>query len=153
MASPDRSIPTVFYNMCMVCDGDNVLVENRVDPKLHGYVFPGGHVENGESFSASVVREIFEETGLKIENPSLCGLVHWLGPDRKWVGYLYRADKFSGNLCSSDEGEVFWMPLDEFIKSPKLAPDMSSFLEIFLKDEYSELFYEEFDNNADFHLL
>ena len=62
-------------NMCMVEDGKgNVLVQNRLDPNWSGIVYPGGHVEAGESITASVIREIREETGLTIENPTLCGV-------------------------------------------------------------------------------
>ena len=62
-------------NMCMVEDGKgNVLVQNRLDPNWSGIVYPGGHVEAGESIAASVIREIREETGLTIENPTLCGV-------------------------------------------------------------------------------
>ncbi|EKA00984.1 MutT/nudix family protein, partial [Streptococcus sp. GMD6S] len=39
-----------------------------------GYAFPGGHVENGEAFAESVIREIYEETGLTIQNPQLVGI-------------------------------------------------------------------------------
>ena len=30
------------------------------------WVLPGGHIELGETFEQSVIREIFEETGIKI---------------------------------------------------------------------------------------
>lgn len=38
-----------------------------------GLTFPGGHIEKGESFVDSVIREVYEETGLTIENPRICG--------------------------------------------------------------------------------
>ena len=54
-------------NMCMVEDGKgNVLVQNRLNPNWPGIVYPGGHVEAGESITASVVREVREETGLTV---------------------------------------------------------------------------------------
>ena len=63
-------------NMCMVEDGKgNVLVQNRLDPNWPGIVYPGGHVEAGESITASVIREIREETGLTIENPTIHRIV------------------------------------------------------------------------------
>ena len=67
--------PAIFTNMCMICDGHgNILVQDRRNPDWPGITFPGGHVEPGESFAASVIREVFEETGLTIENPVLCGV-------------------------------------------------------------------------------
>lgn len=36
--------------------------------------FLGGHVEKGESFTDAVIREVFEETGLNISCPVLCGI-------------------------------------------------------------------------------
>lgn len=64
-----REEKTILTNMCMVYDDNgNVLVQDRVDPNWPGITFPGGHVEHGESFVASVIREVKEETGLDITN-------------------------------------------------------------------------------------
>ncbi|MDD4369118.1 MAG: NUDIX domain-containing protein, partial [Oscillospiraceae bacterium] len=51
-------------NMCMVSQGDKVLVQDRLDPHWRGITFPGGHVETGESLAEAVIREVKEETGL-----------------------------------------------------------------------------------------
>ena len=60
-----RSEPAVFTNMCMISDGNgNILVQDRRNPDWPGITFPGGHVEPGEAFTASVIREVLEETGL-----------------------------------------------------------------------------------------
>ncbi len=32
-------------------------------------LFPGGHVEQNEIFQKSIIREVWEETGLTIESP------------------------------------------------------------------------------------
>ena len=72
-----------------------------------GYAFPGGHVENGESFAESVIREIYEETGLTIQNPQLVGIKNWpLDTGGRYIVICYKATEFSGTLRSSDEGEV-----------------------------------------------
>lgn len=129
----------VFTNMCMIADGCRVLVQNRVDKNWGGYVFPGGHVEKGETFCQSVIREVFEETGLTISKPVLCGIKHWQGKgDVRNVVLLYKTTEFSGSLKSSDEGEVFWMDLSELQSSDKLADSFDTMLKVFLDDNLSE---------------
>ena len=69
-----RAEQVILTNLCMVYDGaGNILVQDRKDPSWPGICFPGGHVEPGESFVESVIREVWEETGLTVENPRLCG--------------------------------------------------------------------------------
>ena len=101
-----RSEPAIFTNMCMISDGaGNILVQDRKDPDWPGITFPGGHVESGEAFTASVIREVLEETGLTLENPVLCGVKQFqTRRDERYVVFFYKADQFSGELRSSDEG-------------------------------------------------
>ena len=95
-------------NMCLICDGNKVLVQEKAG--TNGLVFPGGHVEEGESLLESVVREMKEETGLTIENPKVCGFKDWIQEDgTRYIVLLYKTHKFTGELKSSDEGRVFWI--------------------------------------------
>ena len=132
-------------NMCMVCDGKgNVLVQNKKgDRTWHGWNFPGGHVEQGEFVTPSVVREIREETGLTVENPKLCGIKEFQKEQvgKRFIVFLYVASRFSGELRSSDEGDVFWYPLSELKRSKELADGFSEMLPVFTSDEISEVFY------------
>lgn len=141
-----RTETVILANMCMICDGSRVVVENRTDPNWPGFAFPGGHVEKGESFTDAVIREVFEETGLKISSPVLCGIKDWVNDDgSRYIVLLYKANKFEGALTSSDEGEVSWAELSELGKMP-LASGMDKMLKVFLNDEISEqYFYKEND--------
>ncbi len=140
----DRSEKVIITNICMIYNGGRVLVENRINPDWPGITFPGGHVEKGESFTDAVIREVYEETGLKISFPRLCGIKDWTEDDGSmYMVLFYKTDKFSGELVSSDEGEVFWTELSE-LKSLDLAEGMDKQLEIFLNDDLSEdFFYKE----------
>ena len=125
-----RSEIVTITNMCMIYDGNRVLVQDRRDPDWPGVTFPGGHVEAGESFTDAVVREVLEETGLKISNPRLCGIKDWTNDDgSRYMVLLYKTDRFEGELKSSSEGEVFWMDLEDF-KKADLARDMSDMLRV-----------------------
>ena len=137
-----RSESAIFTNMCMISDGNgNVLVQDRRNPDWPGVTFPGGHVEPGEAFTHSVIREVFEETGLTIENPQLCGVKQFqTRRNERYVVFLYRADRFSGSLRSSHEGEVFWIPREKLPEYP-LAPDFMDMVRIFETDNLSEFFY------------
>ncbi len=131
-------------NMCMVYDGTHVLVQDRISPDWTGITFPGGHIEKGESFTDAVVREVFEETGLKITFPRLCGIKDWINDDgSRYMVLFYKTDKYEGSLVSSEEGEVYWIEIDK-LKKISLAEGMDKMLEVFLNDHISEhFFYKE----------
>lgn len=63
----NRTQEVELTNMCFIYDENRILVEEKKGTKYtNGLVFPGGHIEQGESFRDSVIREIKEETGLFI---------------------------------------------------------------------------------------
>lgn len=104
-----------FTNMCVVFDSKgNVLALDKVKGNYTGTTFPGGHVEKEETFYDSIIREIWEETGLTIEEPQMCGVYHWHADGIHNVIFVYRADHYTGSLKSSDEGKVYWIPIETF---------------------------------------
>lgn len=148
-----RQIPVTLTNMCMVRNGDYVLVQDRTDPHWPGVTFPGGHIESGESFTASVIREVYEETGLTIENPRLCGVKEWENSDgSRYIVLLYKADRFSGKVRSSPEGQICWAALS-LLPSLRLSPDFEKLLEVFLRDDLSEFYFEQTPEGWQDHLL
>ena len=148
-----RQVPIELTTMCMVYSRDKVLVQDRADPDWPGISFPGGHVESGESFCAAAIREVFEETGLTIENLRLCGVKEWENEDgSRYIVLLYKTNKFSGQLKSSPEGEVFWVSFDD-LPALKLGLDFQKHLELFLNDSLSEAFYESTADGWKLHLL
>ena len=142
-----RAETVTLMNMCMVYDGTRILVQNRVSPDWPGITFPGGHVEGGEAFTDAVIREVFEETGLKISEPQLCGVKDWCDDEKtRSIVLLYKTDKFEGTLTPSDEGEVFWVELSEF-NNLKLSRGMDRLINVFLKDDVSEEFFFKENGN------
>lgn len=136
-----KSEQAIFTNMCMITDGGKVLVQDRKKPDWPGVCFPGGHVEPGESFVASVIREVFEETGLTVEDPALCGTKQFQTEDgARYVVLFFRASKFSGELKASDEGEVFWVERKDLPQYP-LSIDMMAMVQVMESDNLSEFYY------------
>ena len=136
-------------NMCLVYNENEVLVQEKAGTRYEGgLVFPGGHVEEGESLRDSIIREIREETGLTISNPQPCGYKDWIQEDgTRYIVLLYKTDKYSGELKASDEGRIFWLDRKD-IPNANLIWNMRELLEIFESDRYSEFF---FDVRKDLH--
>lgn len=138
----------ILTNMCMIVGGERILVQDRKDPAWPGITFPGGHVEPGESFVESVIREVREETGLTVSNLRLCGMKQWThkNGEYRYIVLFYKTDTFTGELISSDEGEVFWIRPDE-LASYTLADGFAEMYEVFRRDDLSEN-YHWFEDGA-----
>ena len=144
-----RKTKVELTNMCLVYDEKKVLVQEKTGTKYEGgLVFPGGHVEEGESLRDSVIREIREETGLVIKNPQPCGFKDWILEDgTRYIVLLYKTDQFEGELKNSREGKVFWLDRND-ISSANLIWNMRELLEIFETDQYSEFFFQAGKENV-----
>ena len=149
-----RAEQVILTNLCMVYDdAGNILVQDRKDPSWPGICFPGGHIEPGESFVESVIREVYEETGLTIENPVLCGTKQFPTKNgERYVVFFYKTNRFSGELKSSDEGEVFWIDRNE-LQNRTLVTDFMDMLRVFDSPDLNEFYYYKEDNSWGLKLL
>lgn len=137
-----RQEACILTNMCMIYDGDRILVQDRLDPDWPGITFPGGHVEPRESFVESVIREVKEETGLDISNVQLCGIKQWTQADGsfRYIVFFFKTDTYSGELKPSREGKVFWIHKKE-LSNYVLADGFAEIFEVFDNDALTENYY------------
>lgn len=140
-----RSEKATFTNMCMVYDGNRVLVQEPSNQSFPGIRFPGGHINLEESFVESTIREVFEETGLTISHLELCGVKQFqTQEDGRYVVFLYKTDSFTGELKQSKEGRVFWVDYNE-IENLKCCAHFHEMLQVF-QGEYTEFQYVASDD-------
>ena len=143
-----RATSTILTNLCLIedCLTNKVVLQYRSPErykKWSGYAFPGGHIEEGESLVESVIREVYEETGLTIADPKLVAVKDWsLDEGGRYIVFCYKATKFSGQLRSSEEGEVSWVEKDQ-LDQLDLSYDMLPLLEVMEYPDLSEFFYRK----------
>lgn len=142
----EKAIVTVLG---MVYDENKILLQNRIKKDWCGFTFPGGHVEKEESFVQAIIREIYEETGLTIREPKLCGVKQFqTDEDERYIVLLFKTDKFEGTLTSSEEGEMKWIHRDS-LNDYILVEDFMELLKVFDSDDYSEFMYERNRSSED----
>lgn len=71
----------------------------------------GGKLEPGETPEACVVREVWEESGLRLIDPRLRGVITFpqFSKGEDWYCFLFTATRFAGQLIDSTEGELAWI--------------------------------------------
>lgn len=131
--------------LCLIHKDNQFLLQDRAKEDWSGFTFPGGHVEKGESIVDAVVREMKEETGLTIRNPKLCGVKQFPIEDGRYIVFLFCADKFSGEVISSEEGEMHWVKKED-LTSVNLVEDFNDLLKIIFDDSLTEFQYIIEDN-------
>ncbi|WP_161978923.1 8-oxo-dGTP diphosphatase [Streptococcus sp. S784/96/1] len=146
-----RSEEVILTNMCMIENERGEVVMQIRNPDRYiwdGAAYPGGHIEKGESLHESVVREVYEETGLTIKNPRLIGVKHFhtRGEGIRYLVFLYKATEFEGDIRSSEEGEIKWVPKTDF-KTIDLADSMDDIIQFYEEENTSELFYLRDEND------
>ena len=104
----------------VVLDGERVLLARRGRPPGQGkWSIPGGLVHLGERIEDALVREIEEESGLRVRLLGLCGVIDRVVREKDTLRYHYGiidyvAESVGGRLqAGSDAAEVRWVNVDD----------------------------------------
>lgn len=126
-------------SLCYIFRNDEVLLLHRTakenDPNRDKWIGFGGGFEENESPDECMLREVREETGLKLTSWQYRGIVTFVSDC--WEGeymHLFTADGFEGELTDCDEGEIHWVRKEDFASLPQWEGD-KLFLELLEKDE------------------
>ena len=95
-------------------------VKKTVDENKDKWIGIGGKFEEGESPEDCLLREVREETGLRLLRWRYRGIVTFVSDE--WgteYMHLFTSDAFEGSLRTDcDEGELEWIDRDRLLKLP-----------------------------------
>jgi len=97
--------PKLTVDGAILKDKKILLIKRKNEPFKGKWALPGGYVEYGEKVEDTIVREVYEETGLKTKIRDLIGI--YSDPKRDPRGHTitvaYLLDIKSGELKSGDD--------------------------------------------------
>jgi ADP-ribose pyrophosphatase YjhB (NUDIX family) len=99
----------------IVDKGRLLMVRRAREPWRGWWDIPGGFLDNGESPSSAVVREVLEETGLEVRPTRLFGLYidKYLEPGEYTLNIYYECAILSGTARPHDDADAIeWFPVD-----------------------------------------
>lgn len=88
---------------------------------------PAGHLENGESLQAAVIRETLEETGWQFQPEAITGIYRWVHPK---LDRTYLRVSFTGRVTQHDPARELdegilraqWLSREELLERQLRSP-------------------------------
>ena len=114
------------YTLCFLTHDQHVLMLLRLNPPNQGlWNGVGGHIEPGESPYDSCLREVAEETGIKLHSARFDGLLTWQGFEIPAGGlFLFSAQSPTREHILCSEGLLDWKPIDWTCRAPEVVGNL-----------------------------
>ena len=93
--------PKVATGVVFSHEGGILLVQRAIHPSYGKWVFPGGYVDRGETPETAALREVREESGLRVRLTRLLGVYAF--PGNPVILVAYTGDVMGGSLTMDDE--------------------------------------------------
>jgi len=113
--------------LCYIIKNGKTLLLNRKKGIGAGKTnAPGGKLRKNETLEKGAIREVLEETGLKVANLKYHGILNFffgqrLKPD--WVVHVFSTKSFDGEIEESDAGKLEWCNADKIPYDKMWADD------------------------------
>ncbi len=134
----------------LIKDEKVVVTKYKERNKKFGYYdIPGGKIEEGETSEQTAIREMKEETGLKVEKLKYKGNMIIEYPNRIFDFDVYITDEGEGKTQEFEENTSEWMEINELLQKEKILSNIMILDRFFIKglidDKYNFKMYIQVD--------
>lgn len=124
---------------CLVIENEKIVITKYLKGMKEGYYdIPGGKIEEWETAEEAAIREMKEETGIKVSNLIKKGSFEVEYPDRIFYFEIFIAKNYQGILQDFEENTAEWIEICELLNKEKILSNI-----LLLKKPYNEFLYNE----------
>ncbi|APA91941.1 NUDIX hydrolase [Myroides sp. ZB35] len=137
--------------LCVLRNGNNFMLLKRLkEPNKDTYTPVGGKIEPYETPEEGVIRETFEETGIRVDKVKFCGILTETSPVKyNWLSYVYVADIDVVTPPDCNEGTLEWIAYEDLLNVP--TPKTDWFIYKYILENKPFVFHALYD--GDLNLL
>lgn len=138
---------------CYLIKGKKVVVTKyNAGSKKEGYYdIPGGKIEEGETPEEAAIREMQEETGLKVKKLKPKGKMIIEYPNKVFELTVFLSDECEGEPQEFEENTSEWMDIDELLQKERKLSNIilldKSFIKGLIDDRYNFVMNIEVDDD------
>ncbi len=99
--------------ICLVKKGNYVLLARHANRLTDKFVCIAGFIESGETAEQAVLREVLEETGIRVKNPVYRGSQGWPFPDQLMLAFTAEYEGGEIKIQKEELLEAAWFEKDK----------------------------------------